>query len=121
MPTTAMLPRALPIAAARHSSPLGQPGRSPSTLIDYKYIYSSKEIGPKVDELNADILGFRSQGWDNFVFVIYEPERFTTAEQWEEQYRGRRDIRVFVVRGSRPTVAPASIPSKPLPQVPPTA
>jgi len=69
-------------------------------LIDYKYIKSSNEIGPTVDEVNADIVGYRKEGYRHFVFVIYEDQRHTTFDRWKEQYKTLPEVSVILIKGS---------------------
>jgi len=52
------------------------------TLIEYKYLARSGDIGPMADQVLADTRGYYSPEWDNFIYVIYETRRFRSEEEW---------------------------------------
>jgi len=53
-----------------------------STLIEYKYLARSGDVGPMADQVLADTRGYHSPEWNNFIYVIYETRRFRSEEEW---------------------------------------
>jgi len=52
------------------------------TLIEYKFVCTKVEAKRIVDEILADVSGYRSPHWRNLLFVIYEAHRVMPEEEW---------------------------------------
>jgi hypothetical protein len=52
------------------------------TLIEYKYLSRPEDIGRIADEVLADTRGYTSKDWSNFIYVIYETNRFRPEKEW---------------------------------------
>lgn len=98
-----------------HKPPLPKPIKSfePDTgipslgvLIDYKYI-ESQEAGRRIlDEILADIGGYQSELYNQFIFVIYETQRCFTEDEWNRAImaaKPRNPVLVIVIRGAPPS------------------
>jgi hypothetical protein len=55
---------------------------STKTLIEYKFVSTKPEAKRVVDEILADVSGYRSRDWMNLLFVIYETHRLMPEEEW---------------------------------------
>ncbi len=55
---------------------------STKTLIEYKFVNTKPEAKKVVDEVLADVSGYRSSEWRNLLFVIYETHRIMPEEEW---------------------------------------
>lgn len=55
---------------------------STKTLIEYKFVNTKMEAKRVVDEILADVSGYRSSEWRNLLFVIYETHRLMPEEEW---------------------------------------
>ena len=60
---------------------------SSKTLIEYKFIGTEQEAKLVVDEILADVSGYRSEDWRNLLFVIYEAHRVMPEEEWTSLLR----------------------------------
>ena len=72
------------------------------TLIEYKYITSRSQGKEIVDQVLADISGYQSNEYDNYVFVIYETERFFPKADWDrmiESCNPQNRIECVVIKG----------------------
>jgi hypothetical protein len=56
---------------------------SSKTLIEYKFVSTKTEAKRVVDEILADVSGYRSSHWKNLLFVIYETHRVMPEEEWK--------------------------------------
>ena len=73
------------------------------TCIEYKYITSRNQGKKILDQVFADILGYQSRDYDNYVFVLYETERVFPKADWDkmiESCKPRNRIECVVIRGS---------------------
>lgn len=68
------------------------------TLIEYKYISTPSQVPAKVDEVFADLAGYRDKDWEHLVYVIYETERFVPEQKWAAQLKGLKGTQALVVR-----------------------
>jgi hypothetical protein len=57
------------------------------TLIEYKYLSRSQDVGVIADQLLADTRGYTSRDWERFLYVIYETNRFKTENDWNQLMR----------------------------------
>jgi len=69
------------------------------TLLEYKYIASPGQVPIKVDEVFADLAGYRGKDWEHLVYVFYETERFVPEQKWAAQLKGLKGTAAIVVRG----------------------
>jgi hypothetical protein len=69
------------------------------TLIEYKYISSAAQVPKRVDDMFADLAGYRGREWDHIVYVIYETRRFIPEEKWHAQLKGLKGTHAIVVKG----------------------
>jgi hypothetical protein len=69
------------------------------TLIEYKYISSQGQVSARVDEVFADLAGYRDRNWERLVYVFYETQRFVSEEKWAEQLKGFRGTKAIVIKG----------------------
>lgn len=53
------------------------------TLVEYKFVASTEDAKRVVDEILADLGGYQSGNYKQFVFVIYETRRFSRLQDWE--------------------------------------
>lgn len=76
------------------------------TLIEYKYITSTEEAKRVVDELLADIGGYKCREYNRFVFVIYETGRFERQDEWKDALKGSNtpsSVHTVLLKGVEPT------------------
>lgn len=52
------------------------------TLIEYKFISSTKDAKKISDEVLADTRGYFSRDWERFIYVIYETCRIKPESEW---------------------------------------
>jgi len=52
------------------------------TLVEYKFLSRKADISPIADQLLADTRGYTSKDWSQFLYVIYETNRFRTERDW---------------------------------------
>lgn len=72
------------------------------TFIEYKYITSRDQGKQIVDQVFADILGYQSHGYDNYVFVLYETQRVFPKADWDrmiESCKPQKRIECVVIKG----------------------
>jgi len=72
------------------------------TLIEYKYITSRSQGKDIVDQVLADISGYQSADYDNYIFVIYETHRFFPKADWDkiiESCNPQNRIECVVIKG----------------------
>lgn len=53
-----------------------------STLIEYKFVSSDKEVKLIVDQILADTRGYTSKQYKNIIFIVYETTRFRREKEW---------------------------------------
>lgn len=53
------------------------------TLIEYKFISKEAEVKKVSDEILIDTRGYHSKDWNNFIYVIYETNRFQPESKWK--------------------------------------
>lgn len=78
---------------------------SHGTLIEYKFVDDPGKVGPISDEILADTWGYHSAEWRQFVYVIYETQRFKSQHDWQTHLRqcGTADnTDVIVICGEPP-------------------
>jgi hypothetical protein len=73
--------------------------REARTLIEYKFISSSGQVDDRVDEIFADLEGYRNRDWERLVYVFYETARLVPEEKWAEQLKNHKSTEAVVVRG----------------------
>ena len=76
------------------------------TLIEYKYITNRSQGKDIVDQVLADISGYQSDDYDNYIFVIYETHRFFPKTDWDkmiESCNPQNRIECVVIKGVAPT------------------
>lgn len=54
------------------------------TLIEYKFLSRKEDISIIADQVLADTRGYTSRDWKNFLYVIYETNRFRTEKDWNQ-------------------------------------
>lgn len=69
------------------------------TLIEYKYITKKAQVKTTVDQISADMIGYRHPDWNRIVYVIYETGHFSTLEKWKDQLRDFKHVDVVLVKG----------------------
>lgn len=77
------------------------------TLVEYKYVSSQDDARRIVEEILADIGGYQSRDYVQFVFLIYETERFRRLDEWEDvisRSNPPNPVEVVLLKGVRPTV-----------------
>jgi hypothetical protein len=52
-----------------------------------------------VDEIFADLEGYRNRDWERLVYVFYETARLVPEEKWAEQLKNHKSTEAVVVRG----------------------
>ena len=57
------------------------------TLIEYKFLSRPDDVATIADEVLADTRGYISKDWNNFVYVIYETNRFKREKEWVQLLR----------------------------------
>lgn len=57
------------------------------TLIEYKFLKESEQVGKVADEILADTRGYNSPEWKSFIYVIYETSRFRPEYEWHQLLR----------------------------------
>jgi hypothetical protein len=57
------------------------------TVIEYKFVSEQSQVGPTADQILADTLGYKSERWESFLYVIYETERFKPEAEWRQLLR----------------------------------
>ncbi len=57
------------------------------TLIEYKFLSRSKDVGTIAEEILADTRGYSSRDWKRFIYVIYETKRFKRENEWIQLLR----------------------------------
>ena len=75
------------------------------TLIEYKFLSRSDDVGPIADEVLADTRGYTSKDWKHFVYVIYETNRFRREKEWVQLLRQSgvlENTTVVVLSGESP-------------------
>ena len=74
-----------------HKPPLHKPVKgfipntglpSLKTLVEYKFLDNAKKVRTIADEILADSRGYVVPGWSNYLFIIYETNRFRTEYEW---------------------------------------
>lgn len=76
------------------------------TLVEYKYVASAEDAKRIVDEILADLGGYQSNDYEQFVFVIYETRRFARLNEWEDvlaQSKPPTPTKVVLLKGVVPT------------------
>ena len=75
------------------------------TLIEYKYLSRKSDVGLIADQLLADTRGYSSKEWIQFLYVIYETNRFRTEKDWNLFLResGVPENSMVVVLGGEPS------------------
>lgn len=72
------------------------------TLIEYKFITRTSDLGQIADEILADSRGYLSPEWDTVLYVVYETHRIKTEKAWNDMARkaglGAR-TKVIVIHG----------------------
>lgn len=58
-----------------------------NTLIEYKFLDSPSTVPTIVDQILADTRGYSSPGWNRFIYVIYETNRYRSEKEWTELLR----------------------------------
>lgn len=72
------------------------------TLIEYKYITNRTEGKKILDQILADISGYQSDDYNNFIFVIYETHRLFPKGDWArviENCKPQNQIEFVVMKG----------------------
>ena len=72
------------------------------TLIEYKYITNRTEGKKILDQILADISGYQTDDYDNFIFVIYETHRLFPKGDWTriiDSCKPRNPIEFVVMKG----------------------
>jgi len=57
------------------------------TLIEYKFFSHPEDVNRIADEVLADTRGYVSKDWSNFIYVIYETNRFRPEKEWVQLLR----------------------------------
>jgi len=52
------------------------------TLIEYKFLSCANDAKVVADQLLADTRGYVSKEWRNFIYVLYETNRFRPEKEW---------------------------------------
>jgi len=88
------------------------------TLIEYKYLSHPEDINRIADEVLADTRGYASKDWSNFIYVIYETNRFRPEKEWVQLLRqsGVPENTTIVVLSGEPPKRRKK--KKPIPSVP---
>lgn len=72
------------------------------TLIEYKYIEKYDDGKRILDEVFADILGYQSEDYSRFIFVIYETYRLFSFDDWNAAIKKSKppsEIHVVLLKG----------------------
>lgn len=54
------------------------------TLIEYKFLSRSEDVGSIADQILADTRGYTSPEWTRLLYVIYETNRFRKEKEWNQ-------------------------------------
>ena len=90
------------------------------TLIEYKYVDSVTVAKNVCDQILAEVCGYASDLYINFVFVIYEHKRFRRAEDWQsalDKSGSRTSLTAILLKGIEPKDADKNVRSKYLNQI----
>jgi len=60
---------------------------SVETLIEYKFLSRTEDVGLIADQILADTRGYASKDWKRFLYVVYETKRFRTEKDWNQLLR----------------------------------
>jgi hypothetical protein len=84
------------------------------TLVEYKYLARSTDVGLIADQLLTDTRGYTSRDWTRFLYVIYETNRFRREKDWITFLReaGVPENTSVVVLGGEPATRRKRIPKK---------
>ena len=78
------------------------------TALEYKFIENEREGKEVLDEILADIGGYRCEAYETFVFVVYETIRLFPEDEWKtaiEASEPRTNVEVVALHGTVPTEA----------------
>lgn len=76
------------------------------SLIEYKYINNLDEAKLILDQILADIGGYQTDDYDNFIFVIYETHRIVPLSDWRQaiaQSKPPNPIEIILIKGVIPS------------------
>jgi len=57
------------------------------TLIEYKFLSNAESVATIADEVLADTRGYYAKDWSQFIYVIYETNRFKPEREWNQLLR----------------------------------
>jgi sulfur carrier protein ThiS len=79
------------------------------TLIEYKFLSRSEDVGTIADQILADTRGYTSRDWIRFLYVIYETNRIRKESEWNQLLResGVPESTVVVVLSGEPVARSA--------------
>lgn len=76
-----------------------------STLIEYKFLDRKEDVAVIANQVLADTRGYVSKDWNQFLYVIYETNRFKPEKEWAHlltQAGVPENTKVIVLSGESP-------------------